>query len=407
VHSSVMKFGEMIFDSDLISGKSVLEVGSRNVNGSLSAHIESLNPVSYVGVDMIEGEGVDLAIPVEELIATFGENSFDVVFSTEMLEHCEDWKEAINQMKAVTKIGGTLIITTRGPGFPHHEYPGDFWRFTVADMIYIFSDFIDVQVSDDPEAPGVFVKAMRPMGWIAKDFSDYEVMEMQEPLKVSFGALVNDPQRLDMVLRESEFPPDMKCHIIHNPDSATKGLNRLLDMIQGDGADVAVLCHQDMFFRAGWIDQVRAKLAELPDSWIVAGIIGKDMDGNICGKAHDMRMPLHFNTGDIHTFPVEASCFDECVIIVNMKKEFRFDEGLDGFHLYGTLCVLQAQEMGGTAWMIDAFAEHFCMRPFSWFPDEDFQRCFKWVYERFPYARRVDSTVLGVEREDNKATVEV
>ena len=226
-------------------------------------------------------------------------------------------------------------------------------------------------------------------------------------MKAAFGALVNDKQRLDMVLRQSEFPKDTICHVIKMPESATKGLNKLLDMIEGEGHDVAILVHQDMHFRSGWIDQVKEKLSELPESWIVAGIIGKDMQGSICGKVHDMRMPLHFNTSDIHTFPEEASCFDECVIIVNISKGFRFDEGLDGFHLYGTLCVLQAQEMGGTAWIIDAFCEHYCMRPFTWFPDEDFQKCFKWIYERFPDARRIDSTVLMVEREDNNVEVEV
>lgn len=407
MHSSVLEFGESIFDTEMITGKSVLEVGSRNVNGSLSAHIESLNPASYVGVDMVPGEGVDVAMPVSELVTEFGANAFDVVFSTEMLEHCEDWKNAIDQMKAVTSAGGTLIITTRGPGFPYHEWPGDFWRFTSGDMQHIFSDFEDVQVWDDPEAPGVFVKAHKPEAWIPLDLSDYEVMEVKEPLKISFGALVNDPQRLNMVLRQSEFPSDTICHIIHNPDTATRGLNRLLDMIQGEGADVAVLCHQDMFFRSGWLDQVKEKLAELPESWTVAGVIGKDMAGNICGRAHDMRVPGHFDTTDIHTFPVEASCFDECVIIVNMSKEFRFDEGLDGFDLYGTLCVLQTQKMGGSAWIIDAFCEHYCMRPFTWYPDEDFSRRFQWIHGRFPDAQRIDSTVLAVEREDNKATVEV
>ena len=107
-------------------------------------------------------------------------------------------------------------------------------------------------------------------------------------------------------------------------------------------------------------------------------------------------IPLCFNTDDIHTFPQPASCFDECVIIVNMKKGFRFDQRLKGFDLYGTLAVCQAWEMGGTAWIIDAYAEHYCMRPFTWFPDKQFEAMFKWLHERFPNAPRIDTTVLGV-----------
>ena len=213
---------------------------------------------------------------------------------------------------------------------------------------------------------------------------------------IAFGLLVNDMMRLDMVFRQSELDPNIQCHTIKLPETATNGLNKLLEIIEAEGHDVAVLSHQDMFYRSGWIEQMKSKIAELPDSWVVAGIIGKDMEGAICGKLHDMRIPLHFHTG--HNFPVEASCFDECCIIVNLKHRFRFDEGLKGFDLYGTLCVLQAQEMGLTAWIIDAFCEHYCMRPFSWYPDKNFEACFKWVYGRFPNARRIDTTVMGVPR---------
>ena len=209
----------------------------------------------------------------------------------------------------------------------------------------------------------------------------------------SFGVLVNDPHRLDMVLRQSDI--DGSMHAVKLPETATKGLNKLLGIIEAEGSDIAVLCHQDMYFRSGWIDQVMDQISKLPDSWIVAGVIGKDEDGKICGRLHDMRMPLHFSTS--HAFPHPASCFDECVIIVNMKKGFIFDEGLKGFDLYGTSCVCQAWEMGGTAWIIDAFCEHYCMRPFSWFPGKDFEESFKWIYNRFPNAKRFDSTVLGVE----------
>ena len=191
-------------------------------------------------------------------------------------------------------------------------------------------------------------------------------------MKVSFGVMVNDAYRLNTVLKKSALPG--KLNYIVNPESATKGLNKLLDVMDGD---IGVLAHQDMYFRPGWLEKVKAQIKKLPDSWIVAGTIGKDMQGRICGKLHDMRVVEHIDTSDIHSFPEPASCFDECVIMVNMKKGFRFDEILDGFDLYGTLCVLQTWELGGTAWILDAFAEHYCMRPFSWFPDEDFKKRYK------------------------------
>lgn len=108
-----------------------------------------------------------------------------------------------------------------------------------------------------------------------------------------------------------------------------------------------------------------------------------------------MRVPAHFNTEKIHDFPQPACCFDECCIIVNMKTGFRFDESFDGFDLYGTLCVLQAWEMGGSAWVIDAYAEHYCLRPFTWHPDEKFVENYKILHDRFIKIGRVDSTVIA------------
>lgn len=217
----------------------------------------------------------------------------------------------------------------------------------------------------------------------------------------SFGVLINDTMRFDTVLRKSKIYGNLQY--IYQPESATKGLNKLLDIIEGEGADIAILAHQDMYFRHSWLDHVREQIAKLPETWVCAGIIGKDMQGRLCGNLHDMRIPQVFNTSNIHEFPQAACCFDECCIIINMKKRFRFNEGLDGFDLYGTLCVLQSWEMGDTAWIIDAFAEHYCMRPFTWFPDEKYAERYKWLYDNFPNAKLIESTVLGAPEQKEAA----
>ncbi len=238
----------------------------------------------------------------------------------------------------------------------------------------------------------------------------------KKELKISFGVLTNHPARLDMALRQSEISGEI--HFVMNPESATKGMNKLLILMEAEGSDVAVLTHQDMSYRRPWLFQIREQLAKLPDSWIVAGIIGKDMEGRICGVFHDTRIPAIFNTSDIHSFPQAACCFDECCILVNLHKGFRFDETLAGFDLYGTLCVLQTWEMKGTAWIIDsgavgirvqtpqgefkadiAFAQHHCTRSFNWFPDEAFRLRFKWLYDRFNHLGKIETTVLAVPEE--------
>jgi len=218
-------------------------------------------------------------------------------------------------------------------------------------------------------------------------------------MKFGFGVMVNDVQRLDMVFAKSEITEDIPAFFVKAPESATKGLNILLNEIEKSGCEIAILCHSDMYFRAKWLETIEEQIKELPEDWVVAGVIGKDLLGRISGKLHDMRIPQHFDTSDIHYFPQEASCFDECVIIVNLKKEFRFLEEMEGFDLYGSLCVLQAIEMGGSAWILDAFCEHYCMRPFTWIPDELFRSNFKWLYDKYYKIGRIDSTALGVPPE--------
>jgi len=246
------------------------------------------------------------------------------------------------------------------------------------------SEFLHNYVRENHDAEKIVARYLEPI-------------EQKTAGRLSFGVMVNDLQRLDMCLKQSEITGDM--HFVKTPESATKGLNKLLDIIEEEGSDIAVLTHQDMFYRHGWIEQVQSQLAKLPDNWVIAGIIGKDNQGIICGKFHDMRIPLLFNTTHIHEFPHPACCFDECCIIVNMKSGFRFDETMDGFDLYGTLAVIQAFEMGGTAWIIDAFAEHYCMRPFTWMPDETFKKNYKWLHDRFNEIGRVDSTAIGLPKE--------
>ena len=55
--------------------------------------------------------------------------SFDVVLSTEMLEHLHNPFKGIEEIARVLKPGGKLILTTRFI-FPLHETPHDYFRFT-------------------------------------------------------------------------------------------------------------------------------------------------------------------------------------------------------------------------------------------------------------------------------------
>lgn len=182
MHESVMSW---VQDEclHLPRGGKVLEVGSRNVNGSIRPIVERLvAPISYMGVDLEGGDGVDLVLPggIESLPEC--RPGYDLVVSCEMLEHAERWEAAFRAMARILAPGGTLLLTCRGPGFARHNcksaYEGDYWRFTV-DELEAAAICCGLRVRgcvDDWQVPGVFLRAERvswpsPMpepGWVRR-----------------------------------------------------------------------------------------------------------------------------------------------------------------------------------------------------------------------------------------------
>ena len=189
--SGCIKFGEFVLHADQVAGKSVLEVGSYNVNGSLRSVASRFGPREYVGVDLIlcnhvaspctATPCVDRVCDAANLLAEFGSDRFDVVISTELLEHAKDWRKAIHNLKGVLKPGGSLVLTTRSPGFFRHDYPSDYWRFTYHDMKAIFSDLVVEHLQDDPAQPGIFVSGKKPYDFRENDLSCYDVFSMATP----------------------------------------------------------------------------------------------------------------------------------------------------------------------------------------------------------------------------------
>jgi hypothetical protein len=157
MHESVLAFCSRVITPADVQGKSVLEVGSANVNGSVRPQIEAMGPARYVGIDLAPGPGVDVVCPVEHLPADV---DADLVVSCEMLEHAQDWKAAFARMASAARE--TLILTCRGPGFPYHN-PPDYWRFVPSDLSLaaLLCGLWPVYCSWDPQVPGVFLKAVR------------------------------------------------------------------------------------------------------------------------------------------------------------------------------------------------------------------------------------------------------
>jgi SAM-dependent methyltransferase len=177
-NQACIDFGRDNLKREDIAGKKVIEIGARDVNGSLRPFVESLDPETYVGVDLEEGPGVDVICNVYDLVTKFGEKSFDVVISSEMVEHVQDWRRAFSQIKSILAPGGVVLITTRSIGFPYHDYPFDYWRYELKDMRAIFSDMKIEALEPDEISPGVLVTARKPVDFLENDLSAHALYSM-------------------------------------------------------------------------------------------------------------------------------------------------------------------------------------------------------------------------------------
>lgn len=161
-----------------IRDRAVLEVGSLDVNGSLRPIIERLGPARYIGVDITPGSGVDEVCDAHAILERYGVQSFDVVISTELLEHVRDWRRVVHGFKQVLRPGGVLLVTTRSRGHPYHGYPYDFWRYELEDMRQIFGDLDIEALHDDPTEIGVFLKARKPHAFAEHTLDDIALYSM-------------------------------------------------------------------------------------------------------------------------------------------------------------------------------------------------------------------------------------
>lgn len=135
----------------------VLEVGSRNVNGSVRA----ICPTPYFGIDIVDGEGVDQVYDGYEI--PFPKASFQTVICTEVFEHAhQPWRLA-EEILRVLRPGGVALVTARGNGFKSHDLP-DRWRFMPGTLSELFMDCGAAETFEDgdPQVPGVFLEVRKP-----------------------------------------------------------------------------------------------------------------------------------------------------------------------------------------------------------------------------------------------------
>jgi SAM-dependent methyltransferase len=110
--------------------KTVLEVGSLNVNGNGKSFMASRG-IDYLGIDIRTGPDVDvlcdITAPREEIAHRLPLTSFDLVLCMNVLEHLFEPVRALDNMLEVLRPGGYLVVVTPAV-WDLHDWPHDFFR---------------------------------------------------------------------------------------------------------------------------------------------------------------------------------------------------------------------------------------------------------------------------------------
>lgn len=77
----------------------------------------------------------------------FGDQRFDAVIMSEVLEHTHAPKKALQNVRSALREGGRLVVTVPFI-FPIHNRPRDYYRFTRYGLEHLLSDFQSVQVHE-------------------------------------------------------------------------------------------------------------------------------------------------------------------------------------------------------------------------------------------------------------------
>lgn len=126
-------------------GMDILEVGSREVDGSIRSLFTKAN---YIGFDLYAGANVDVIGDAHKLSDYFKENQkFDLIVSLYVFEHLAmPWVVAGEIMKMLKPGGSVFVIAPFA--FAAHERPWDFFRFSEQGLKMLFPEDMGMECID-------------------------------------------------------------------------------------------------------------------------------------------------------------------------------------------------------------------------------------------------------------------
>ena len=176
--------------------------------------------------------------------------------------------------------------------------------------------------------------------------------------KYCLVSAVNDDAVLASCLRASpDFgEPGFEVLEQRGYSSAAAAYNEALGRSTGE---VVIFAHQDVYFPEGWLAQLEIALhwlAKHDPEWGVLGVYGVEAGSRPAGWTYSTGLGRVL--GGPFPEPLPVRTLDEVVLIVRRSSGLKFDEGVKGFHMYGTDVCLEAERRGLGVYVISAFAIH-------------------------------------------------
>ena len=143
----------------------VLLCGAKHWEGSPAIPNEAYyQRANWVTTDMLPGPEVDICCDLQTLWQTHEHNYFDGIFCPSVLEHIERPWVAMHSMGKLLKPGGVLFVQTHQT-FPLHNYPNDYFRFSIDAMKTLCFDTGLIHIATDYGFPCTITPHTTPSTW--------------------------------------------------------------------------------------------------------------------------------------------------------------------------------------------------------------------------------------------------
>jgi SAM-dependent methyltransferase len=127
-------FAENVFKQNKF--QNILEIGSKNY-GNTEPFRKILNYDKYIGVDLSEGDGVDLVVNLEDGLGPLENKKFDLIIMCSIIEHSKrPWNLAENICSIFSEHG--VLYSAHPWVWRYHKYPDDYFRFSPQGIKEIF-----------------------------------------------------------------------------------------------------------------------------------------------------------------------------------------------------------------------------------------------------------------------------